>query len=60
MDSAHFSIMVFSTFCFSALQIVVLHPLESLFTGVHLQLFFPFGHVPLADKILGGLENSTG
>ena len=52
--------MVFSTFCFSALQIVVLHPLESLFTGVHLQLFFPFGHVPLADKILRGLENTTG
>ena len=53
-------IMVCSTFCFSALQIVVLYSLESIFTGVRLHLFFSFGLVPLADKILRGLENTTG
>ena len=33
-------IMVCSTFYFSALQVVVLHCLELLFTRVHLHLFF--------------------
>ena len=120
-------IMVCSTFYFPALQVVVLHFLESLFARVHLHLFFLFffylvlylqlvgsseaqkilpargtayifnrlcpifitvcfqfyflafhlvshyfritffmkiffflGHVPLASRILGGFENSTG
>ena len=57
-------IMIYSTFYFPALQVVVLHFLESLFTRVHLHLFFLFfflfGLVPLAGRIFGGLENTTG
>ena len=54
-------IRVCSTFYFSALQVIVLHSLESVLTRVHLQLsFFSFGLVPLAGRILRGLGNTTG
>ena len=54
--------MVCYTADFSALQVVVLHSLEPLFTGVHLHLHlsFLFGLVPPAGRILRGLENITG
>ena len=52
-------IMVCSTFYFSALQVVVLHSLESLFTRVHLHLYFLFGLVPLAGRILRGLVKTA-
>ena len=49
-------IMVCSTFHFSAVQVVVLHCLELLFTRVHLYLFFLFGLVPLAGRIFQRLR----
>ena len=52
--------MVTSTFEFSALQVVVLHSLESLFIRVLLHVFFLFGLVSLAGRILRGLEDTTG
>ena len=48
----NFFFMVCSTFYFSALQVVVLHSLESFF-------FLLSGLVPLAGRILGGLEKTT-
>ena len=52
--------LVCSTFYFSAVQVVVLHSLELLFTRLHLQLFFLFGLVPLAGGILRGIESTSG
>ena len=44
--------LVCSTFYFSAVQVVVLHSLELLFTRLH-------GLVPLAGGILRGIESTS-
>ena len=58
VDFAQFLLWL-STFYFSALQNVVLHSLESLFIRVHLYLYFLFGLVPLAGRILRGFVKTT-